>query len=156
MRWVRRGPLDVQLTVDESLPRLDVSGLRRDFEVIVFNLPICRPALGTLPRGEVFALEKDNGIRGRPAGPLLRACVSGRNGERQRPVPVMDLPLASGLCSRAGVCSSSGYCDQGRSYNYQAHGNESHWAHRILLWSEGLAMADGILTGLPLRFKDPR
>ena len=53
-----RRPLDVQLTVAKGLLCVDVSGFRNDLQVTLFNFPLCRPSLSSLPCGEILAVEQ--------------------------------------------------------------------------------------------------
>src|SRR5207249_2418054 len=72
-----RGPLDVKLAVADGIFGRNRAAAAHDLRVAVLDLPLCRPATGTLPPGEVFAVEENHRIRRRPAWCLRRAGRAG-------------------------------------------------------------------------------
>jgi len=62
VRRAGSGPLDVELAIAEGLLGPDVASVRNYLEITLLDFPLGRPALERFPAGQIFAVEKNNGI----------------------------------------------------------------------------------------------
>lgn len=89
----RRSPFDVQLTVSEVLPRLDVARPRGYYHCPIFDLPPDWSSIMSRPPRRILTPEENDSVRWRLTGLALGTARARSDYPWLRPPSIMDSPL---------------------------------------------------------------